>query len=438
MQKEKITIYTESKFLVEKEYVFHVIFHEILGIEYELFDTSVSQVYKFVLPNGNFVEFADEFFTYIPESIGYCDEKYLPTKVAELKNVLPNEIVPFLYGNNTLTDHSKSLYCGGDVIGGAFFMLSRWEEQIVESFDAWGRFPEKKACAVKFGLIRKPIVHIYAELIRKFFADFGFEISQKHTFQKTLTHDVDFLYKWGRPIDFLKSCLADIFKRFSIRTLQSSLKMRQNGTDPYDVYKSLMDLSESVGLKSTFYFLNTKINELELATEKGKGIVDSILSRKHSVGIHSNYYLESDSEKIKADKEFYEKILGCKLTKNRQHYLKIQSPQTLRMLESNGIVQDSSLYYPHFPGFRTGMCIEHSLFDCEKRKMMEIRELPLTLMDVSLLDARKYDEALEWVDSLLATVKQYHGNFVCLWHNSSFNALEWEFLTGMYEHVVKA
>ncbi len=433
---QKIVIYTESKFLPEKNYVFKILFNEILGIEYEVFDTSVSQVYKFVLPNGNFVEFADEFFTYIPESIGYCDKKYLPKNISKLGGVLPDETIPFLYGNNTLTIHEKNLYCGGDVIGSSFFMLSRWEEIVSENVDRWGRFPEKDACAVKFGIIQKPVVHIYAELIRKFFADFDMKITQKHTFRKTLTHDVDFLYKWGKPMDFIKSCFADLFKRFSIRMFKSSLKMRQTGNDPYDVYKSLMDLSERNNLKSTFYFLNSKFNAWELESEKGQAIVKSIIDRNHNVGIHSNYFYESDSEKIKADKDFYSKILGRELTHNRQHYLKFKMPQTFRVLEQNGIEQDSSMYYPHFPGFRTGMCIEHSVFDCEQRKVLKIKELPLTLMDVSLQDARKIDEALEWVDSLMATVKKYHGNFVCLWHNSSFHSLEWDFLEGVYEHIV--
>lgn len=436
-QKQKIIIYTESKFLPEKKYVFQVLFNEILGMEYELFDTSVSQVYKFVLPNGMFVEFADEFFTYIPESIGYCSRKHLPTKVAELKNVLPDEVVPFLYGNNTLTRHERNVYCGGDIIGSSFFMLSRWEEMISESYDRWGRFPEKEAFAVKFNIIQKPIVHIYAELVRQFFAEYGLEVPQCHTFTKTISHDVDYLYKWGRPIDFLKSCCADLLKRMSIRTFKSSLKMRQNSQDPYDVYAKLMDLSERHGLKSVFYFLNTKSNEWELQTERGQHIIASILNRNHIVGIHSNYYLEADIEKVKADKEFYSSILHKELTLNRQHYLKMRVPQTFRMLEQVGIEQDSSMYYPHFPGFRTGMCIEHSLFDCETRTIMKIKELPLTLMDISLQRARKHEEAISWIDPLIETVKKYNGNFVCLWHNSSFNALEWEYLDGIYEHIVE-
>jgi len=433
---DKIVIYTESKFLPEKRYVLQVILGEILGLEYEVFDTSVSQVYKFVMPNGNFIEFADEFFTYIPESIGYCNKKYLPTKVAELKNVLKDD-VPFLYGNNRLTNHGSSMYCGGDIIGSAFFMLSRWEETIAENYDNFGRFSEKEACAVRFGIIDKPVVHIYAELVRAFLKEFDIDVPQRHKYKKIISHDVDCLYKWGNTLDFIKSCMGDLFKRFSIRSFQTSLQMRKSNQDPYDTFNFLMDLSEKNNQKSIFYFLYTKRNEWQLGTEKGKQIINAIKDRKHEIGIHSNYFLEVDFERIKADQKFYETIFNRPLVKNRQHYLKIRVPQTFRALEEIGITQDSSLYYPHFPGFRTGMCIEHSLFDCETRKVMKIKELPLTLMDVSLQDARKYKEAEEWVDSLMDTVKRYHGSFVCLWHNSSFYSMEWKYLDGLYTHIVE-
>ena len=46
-------------------------------------------------------------------------------------------------------------------------------------------------------------------------------------------------------------------------------------------------------------------------------------------------------------------------------------------------------------------------------------------------------EAEEWVDSLMYTVKRYHGSFVCLWHNSSFYSMEWKYLDGLYTHIVE-
>ena len=435
--KEKITIYTESKFLPEKQYTFHVIFHEILGIDYELFDTSVSQVYKIVFPMGNFIEIKDDFFCNIPESISYCDRRFLPQRLIQLKTDVEGETMPFLYGNNVFTKHQNSLYCGGDLFGTAFFMLSRWEEYVAESYDRWGRFPEEDSCAVKFGLIKMPIVHVYAEFIRRIAAEYGLEIPVLHSYKKTLTHDVDYLLKWFKTSDFVKSCLGDLFRRFSFKSLKNTIELHKRNQDPYDVYDMLMSLSEQAGEKSTFYFLNTKMNAWCLSTDRGKQIVSNILARKHDVGIHSNYFLEKDTDKIATDIQFYETTLGQKLTRNRQHYLKIRMPQTMRILEQNNILQDSSLYFTHHIGFRTGMCIEHSLFDCEKRCQMKIKELPLTLMDVSLQDARNYDEAIAWVDSLIETVKKYHGNFVCLWHNSSFNAKEWNYIDGVYEHIVK-
>lgn len=430
------TIYTESKFLKEKEYVFHVIFREILGIDFSIRDSSVAKVYKIVLSNGKYLEFADDFFSLIPESIGYCQEKYLPTRVSIVRNIIDDEI-PFIYGNNTYTEHENYTYCGGDFVASAFFMLSRWEEFICTSFDRYGRFPEDKSFAIQTGIIKKPIVHIYAELLRSLFLKNGYAIPQRHKFQKTLTHDIDFLYKWGKPSDFIKSCFGDIFRRFSFQTFRSSVSMWKFHKDPYDVYQNLMDLSKHVGLKSTFYFLFSKSNEWKLETEQGKRIIQLILKNKQTLGIHSNYYLEKDADKILSDKEFYENLFGQKLTLNRQHFLKLRMPQTLRVLEQCGIDQDSSLYYSHTPGFRTGMCIEHSMFDCERREMLKIKELPLTIMDGSLLDARKYDEAIQWVDELYTTVKKYKGNFVCLWHNSSFNAREWQFIKGVYEYIVK-
>jgi len=432
---ETIVIYTESKFIPEKEYTFHVIFKEILGIDYIVYDSSVSQEYKIVLPNRKTIEIRDCFFSNIPESIGYCKAKFLPEKITNLHSTVLEEDIPLLYGNQTYTEHTESIYCGGDIIGSAFFMLSRWEELITESYDRQGRFPEENACAVKYGFIKKPIVHLYAEFIRSIAAKQGYNIQPIHSFAVSLTHDIDYLYKWGKPIDFIKTCCGDIFKRLSVRAFKSSIAFRKRGDDPYDTYNKLIDLSEKNGHRSTFYLLYSKTNEWKITTNKGAEILSKIVQSDHTIGIHSNYFLEKDVEKMQDDIAFYEKLLGRKLTQNRQHFLRIRMPQTLRSLEQCGILTDSSLYYRNNPGFRTGMCIEHSLFDCEKRCTMNIKEIPLTLMDVSLQNCRKHEEALNLANDLINTVRKYNGTFVCLWHNSSFNATEWEYLDGIYEHI---
>ncbi len=432
-----IKIYTESKFLEEKKYVFHVILKEILGLDFCVYDTSVSQIYKFVLPNQKYIEFADDFFTHIPESIGYCEARYLPQKLVMSKQIA-NEDIPFLYGNTSYTEHEQFAYCGGDVIASAFFLLSRWEEIALTALDKWGRFDENESFIVKTDLVKKPVVHIYANIIKQLFGKYGYEIEENRTFAKVLTHDVDFVYKWSNKWDYVKTCLADVVKRHSLHLLRTTMEMRKNGRDPYDTYDYLMRMSEQNKVKSIFYFLKTRQNNVHLLSEKGKNIIQSITNRGHIIGLHTNYYKEADKGKIFSDKESLESLTQRKLVLNRQHYLRLQMPQTMELLQQCGLEQDSSLYFSHHPGFRTGMCIEHSLFNCLTHKMLKIKELPLVLMDTSLLSCKNTSEALACVDALLQEVKKYHGNFVCLWHNSSFNAREWNSLREVYDHILKA
>ena len=71
-----------------------------------------------------------------------------------------------------------------------------------------------------------------------------------------------------------------------------------------------------------------------------------------------------------------------------------------------------------------------------KQKELTIKELPLCFMDVSLKDYSNLEQAQEDLVALLNITKQYNGNFVCLWHNSSFDSYEWDRYVSMYNLIV--
>lgn len=433
-----LQIYTEPIFLAEKEYVFHVLFREILGLDFVIHTSSVSRQFKIELPNNTKIEFRDAFFSNFSESVGYCDIKNIPTKITYIKDIVPQEVIPVIYGDNSFNEmNAQSIYCGVDIIGSAFYMLSRWEESAIIEKDSYGRFPERLSLAVKYDFISKPIVHLYAELFKAMASSLGYKIISKRKFSKTLTHDIDSMYKWMGYLDYAKTCLGDIFKRGSLSTLKNTMSIRKQQKDPYDTFSELMDASESQGLQSTFYFLNTPQNLKAFSSERGKQVISNIINRKHIIGAHFNGYLEDSLPEIQKDVTLFESIFSNKIAISRQHFLKIQIPSTYILLESAGIEQDSTLYFRNYPGFRTGMCIEHSLFDCNSRKMLQIKELPLTLMDVSLQGAKNQDELIAKVDALLQITKKYEGNFVCLWHNSSFDKYEWKNLISAYNYIVE-
>ncbi len=433
-----IRIYTEPIFLPEKEYVFTVLFKEILGLDFSIHTSSVSRQYKIHLPNNATIEFRDAFFSGFSESVGYCSTDNIPKKITYLKDVLPEQTIPVLYGDASYNEiNDQSLYCGVDIIAGAFFMLSRWEETSIEERDSFGRFPERLSLAVKHNFIQLPIVHIYAELFKKMATELGAKIQIKRTFKKTLTHDIDFMYKWMNSTDFLRTLCGDLCKRASIQTFKTSWALRKQKKDPYDTFDKLMTISEQIGTQSTFYFLLTPRNNKALASERGKQVISNIIHRNHSFGIHLNEWTEAEFPLIQKTITQFETIAESKITKSRQHFLKIQVPDTLRVLEQVGIYQDSSLYYRNNPGFRTGMCIEHSMFDCINRKIMSIKELPLILMDVSLQKYTQIEDAQTLIYTLIQTTKKYSGNFVCLWHNSSFDYHTWKNGDELYSYLIE-
>lgn len=434
-----IRIYTEPHFLEEKKYVFHVLFKELLGIDFTVFTSSVSRQYKIFLPNNATIEINDAFFSQFSETVGYCDIENIPKKIAFFKNNFTTSALPIIYGDTAFNVINEQAICSGiDIIAGAFFMLTRWEEQALDAKDQHGRFDEKQSLAVKHNFIDTPVVHQYADFFIQMAKLLGVTYTLPYRFTKTLTHDIDYMLKWMNPLDTAKTLVGDALKRFSFRVLKDNWQMHSHAIDPYDTFEQLMDISEKNDTYSTFYFLLTTRNIKALSSDKGKRIIDAIRARNHNFGIHLNEWKTSDYEKIVQHIQMLSHIVQKPLTHSRQHFLKLEMPHTLRVLEQAGIVQDSSLYYRNYPGFRTGMCIEHSLFDCEKRTLMNIKELPLTLMDVSLLNYATIEQATEKITKLIHTVKSYNGNFVCLWHNSSFDSFGKQKALELYNHIVNA
>ena len=88
---------------------------------------------------------------------------------------------------------------------------------------------------------------------------------------------------------------------------------------------------------------------------------------------------------------------------------------------------DSTLGYPEAEGFHYGICQDFPVFNFLTRKMLNLREKPLTAMDVTLALYRKYspETAFEKLQNLRRQTERHGGEFVLLWHNSSWNSYFW-------------
>jgi hypothetical protein len=100
---------------------------------------------------------------------------------------------------------------------------------------------------------------------------------------------------------------------------------------------------------------------------------------------------------------------------------------------------DSTLSYADKEGFRCGVCYEYSVFNILTRKRMKLKEKPLIVMEGSFVTYQPNitpDKMEEKILSLVDKVKKYRGEFVFLWHNSSFNTKDWTSYQDLYPNIL--
>jgi len=93
-----------------------------------------------------------------------------------------------------------------DIIASSFFMLSRYEEVIVDEKDQYDRFPATASVAYKEDFLTRPIVNEYIDLLWGWIDSFQLGFKRRvfwggKDFAVLLTHDVDTIqrFRWWRP-----------------------------------------------------------------------------------------------------------------------------------------------------------------------------------------------------------------------------------------------
>ena len=115
-------------------------------------------------------------------------------------------------------------------------------------------------------------------------------------------------------------------------------------------------------------------------------------------------------------------------------------PYTWQIWEDNNMKYDSTLCYADNAGFRCGTCYEFSVFNILKRKKLELKEMPLIIMDATLVNYQGLSplQSLTKITSILDRVKRYSGQFVILWHNSNLNCKPWMEYQKIYKNLLNS
>jgi hypothetical protein len=446
----KITIPNNN--IAERKYILDVIFDEFLGLDYKVEGRGEKEEgnWEIELENGNKLIVEDHFFNIYPDDLEYLKLENIPTKVEFAQNefIVENDI-PIIYGTSTFNLQPSTLTCGIDIFASSFFMLTRWEEYVNKNRDKHNRFFALESLAYKNNFLDRPVVNEYLEMLKNMLLELGLNQKPKtRNYELLLTHDVDAPLKYRALKDGAREIAGDIIKRRnlilavknSINKLAVHIGLRK---DPFDTFDYLMDISEKAGVKSYFFFMGkgtSNFDNMYKSSDKFiKDLINKIKQRGHNIGIHPTYNAYNDFEQIKKEKQELETNLNTKITFGREHFLRFEVPTTWQIWEDNGLLWDSTLSFADKEGFRCGVCYPYSVFNILTRKKLNLKERPLIVMEGSFVTYQpdiSPKDMEEKINLLIDRVKKYNGEFVFLWHNSSFNTTQWEEFQGIYERVV--
>ena len=404
--------------LKERSYIVEIFLGEFLALEYQL--EVGSENYEIVVENGKKLTIKDTFFNKYPKELEYLKLENIPSRIEEL-----------------------------DLFASSFFMLTRWEEYVNKNRDTHGRFLATESLAYKDGFLDRPIVNENVEKLKQklFELDKSLKFKTK-TSQLFLTHDVDELYMWKSWKHVFRVALGDVVKRKSLSLAFSRVSEYfgvQQGkiNDPFDTFDWLMDKSESVGIKSRFYFMSGGVTEYDnrykIDEPKALELIEKIKKRGHVIGLHPSYNAYVDVEQFKKEKELLEKVVGEPIEEGREHYLRFEVPTTWQVWEENGMKVDSTCGYADKEGFRCGTGDEFSVFNILTREKLGLKERPLVFMDDNRLEGERVFDEKNLIQNIMVLKKNSIKNkssYTFLFHQNIFVLKEINY-KDVYEAVVK-
>ena len=422
----KIQIALNSIHSKEKEYILSVLFTDILGLSISYhFDESLEH-YEIILPNEKKIIIDDIFLLSKKNQKDWKKFDYPKTSIDHSIKLNKDHNLLCLYGKPKVITNLSSIKINNDLIGTSFVFLSRIEE-LNNNHDKFGRYQYKNSIAERFQIITRPVVNEYIDFIKDALKLLEPKILfKKYDFNVMLTHDIDMIKKWNfRGI--IKHTIFNFMKRGFVKDYKNIFLSKLDYTiDPYYNFSYIINNSKQYNLYSTFLFMALEKNEFDFrySIKKAKsGIKDILKKEGNNIGIHLSRIAYNNLENANSEINRLRKISGTNIIYNRFHYLMFDIKNSWNILEKNKIKYDLSLGFPEFIGFRCGICYPFRVFDLKRKKKLNVIEIPLNIMDVTITEymiGLKKEEKDYLILDVINNIKKYDGILNLLWHNNSY------------------
>lgn len=311
-----------------------------------------------------------------------------------------------------------------DLLGAAFYLLSRYEEYFSFTPDLYGRYPVTDSLAYRNHFLKLPLVDQWLMELKNVMLQKDSRLNfRKNRIQYIPTYDIDIAYSYqGKGLfrtagaiarDMMAGKWSAVKERISV--LQKKIK------DPYDSYDLLDTLHEKYQLHPVYFFLVGKNGPMDKNLPFANGSMQILfkkISSDYTVGVHPSIQSNNDVRILQRE------ITKVGSQKSRQHYIKFLLPGTYRNLLNSGILEDHSMGYGSVNGFRASTSFPFNWFDVEKNETTSLKIFPFCFMECNSFFEQHYTpvEALEEMKYYLHQVKNVGGTYITIWHNFSLGS----------------
>lgn len=350
-----------------------------------------------------------------------------------LPTLAEGDHLPVLFGRPEIARRGHTVIVHADLIAGAYFLLSRYEEWMRPDVrDVHGRFPGGESLPHRAGFLRRPIVDAYGRLLRRLLREAGGQAPEPPAGlrQINLTHDVDapfFCRTW-------RSIARETLRGNFVGAWRGRFGRLED--DPYYTFPWM--LTQDDRMRTIFgtdrchpiLFFRAGGRDTEdrphydLQSKDIRALLDLCRAYRAEIGLHASYEAGRRPELIASEKQILEAAIGQAVTLNRHHFLALREPADMEALEAAGITDDYTMGYADQVGFRLGTARPVRCIHPATRRLSRTLTLhPLTVMECTL-SATRYmhldeSDALRLTLDLAKETHRVGGELTLLWHNTS-------------------
>jgi hypothetical protein len=340
------------------------------------------------------------------QPVGYREEKYFFESSG-------NSVLPF------------------DPLAASFYLVTRYEEYFACKNDRYNRFPARESILYKYGLLKKPVVniwaHMLAEKMKQKYPELVFP-SGRFKFLSTIDVDSAWAYAHKKFLRITGAYGRELLKGHFKETRERILVMSGKKQDPFFNFPYMDKIFSGNESRVIFFFPVGDYSRYDKnichKNRHYRKLIQEI-SGKYPAGVHFSFLSgkKNKIEKFMSEVSRMEYITGSNVERSRQHYLLLGFPETYRILLEAGIREDHTMGYASQTGFRAGICTPYYFYDLEKDTPTELKIVPFQVMDATLQNYLGFtpEEAWSEINTLMQEVKKAGGLFVSLWHNDSLD-----------------